>query len=89
MRKKADGTAQEEYSMNTESEKELKKEEGSGQQGPETSKYTIPEFCSFSKKIFDAGQDVVRAALMKGKKSEYTISEAKELVKAYAERQVK
>lgn len=89
MRKKVDETAQEEYSMNTESEKELKKEEEPGQQAPETSKYTIPEFCSFSKKIFDAGQDVVRVALMKGKKSEYTISEAKELVKAYAERQVK
>lgn len=89
MRKKVDETAQEEYSMNTETEKELKKEKGSGQQAPETSKYTIPEFCSFSKKIFDVGQDVVRVALMKGKKSEYTISEAKELVKAYAERQVK
>lgn len=89
MRKKVDETAQEEYSMNTESGKELKKEKESGQQDFESSKYTIPEFCSSSQNIFGIGQDAVRVALLKGKKPEYTVSEAKELVKAYAERQVK
>lgn len=89
MRKKADEAVQEEYSMNTESEKELETEKEPGQQELETAKYTIPEFCSSSQNIFGIGQDAVRVALLKGKQSEYTISEAKELVKAYAERQVK
>lgn len=81
MRRKVEETAQEEDSMNTEKEP--------GQQELETAKYTIPEFCSSSQSIFGIGQDAVRVALMKGKQAEYTVSEAKELVKAYAERQVK
>lgn len=88
MRKRDEETAQNEDNLYIESEKGSAEEEDAGRRALEISKYTVREFCFSAREIFGIGQDAVRIALMKGGKSEYTISEAKELVKKYTERQV-
>lgn len=53
--------------------------------------YTISELSAAAKTVFGEGMspDVVTAALRKHGKPSYTVSEAKKLVKAFAEKEVK
>lgn len=52
-------------------------------------KYTIGELVAASKSLFKAEEIVVSAALKSGGKTEYTEKDAKEIVKAFAKKEVK
>ena len=51
-------------------------------------KYTIEEFAS-APESFGANADIVKASLLLGGKESYTVSEAKEIIKKFKEKEVK
>ena len=62
-----------------------------GKIGAETKEpiYKVSEFISASKRIFGVPSDCVEAALKFAGKAEYTVTEAKDAVKKFMEREVK
>ena len=53
--------------------------------------YSVREFARAAESVFGAGTspDIVQAALLKAGKNSFTVAEAKELVKAFAYKEVK
>lgn len=68
---------------------ETKTEKKEAKKTPAESVYTVSELAGNARKVFGTMQECVVAALKSDGKAEYTVSEAKKIVSAFLQKEVK